>query len=223
MFIRQRPESAALSKSELPKSELVDPLQLKLWKNNPRKNEHAVKKLAMLLCLYGQKSPVIVWRKNRVVYKGNTTTKAIIFLKNLTQKEFFDFTEPARKKNLITKKLDKVLVNWEDFQNEQEAEDYGMADNKASEWSEWDEELLDAAFQQREDFQVLSFVTGFTEEEIKNLQLIPDLNKLQNIKQGADSLSGSIKLLCQASERDELIDWLKEELPLAKFTDVEIR
>lgn len=224
-YVRQRRNKLSLvkDKEEIPEMTYEHPSEIFLWDKNPRRNEQAIKKLALVLAIYGQKSPVVCWRKNNVVYKGNTTLKAIRFLYNMTLVEFSEFTKVVREKGVRCTKLNQVLVLWQDFKDEEEAKDYGKVDNKSNEWTEWDEDLLDEAFANRKDIELLSFVTGFTQDEIKNLSLIPDIDKINNIQEGKSSLSGIVKLVCPAEERDDLIDWLKEELPDAKFTNVEIR
>ena len=97
--------------------------KVKLWKNNPRKNDRAVPKLAKIIESRGQVTPIVVWRKDGVAYKGNTTLKAC---------------------KLLGYKTIKVL--YADFPSEQAAIAYGIVDNKSSEWSSWDDEMLEGMF-----------------------------------------------------------------------------
>jgi hypothetical protein len=56
--------------------------KIKLWKDNPKKHtEKDVAQLAEIIKSRGQISPVIVWRKNGVCYKGNGTIQALKVLK----------------------------------------------------------------------------------------------------------------------------------------------
>jgi hypothetical protein len=113
--------------------------QVKLWAENPRKNETAVPKLAELFKTRPQVTPVVVWPKNGVCYKGNTTIKAL---------------------KLIGKTMVKVL--YYDFPSEAAAIAYGIADNKSSEWSQWDDSIL-SEFMKVDEIKNTS---AFTEKEL---------------------------------------------------------
>jgi len=121
-----------------------------LWKDNPRKNDAAVPKLADIIKTRGQVTPVVVWTKNMVAYKGNTTIKAL---------------------KLLGYKMVKVL--YADFPSETAAIAYGIADNKSSEWSEWDDEIL-KRFQQAESVDLTT--AGFTLKNVQMLTGYDDLN-----------------------------------------------
>ena len=92
---------------------------LKLWKDNPRRNEEAAPRLAEIMAVHGQRTPVVAWRKNGVIYKGNTTFKALKLLNAKT-----------------------INVIFADFKSEAAAIAYGIDDNKSSEFAEWDSEIL---------------------------------------------------------------------------------
>lgn len=124
--------------------------QVKLWKDNPRKNDKAVPRLMELLKIHGQKSPIIVWRKNGVCYKGNTTLKA-----------------------LRAMGAQMVKVQFEDFPTEAAAIAYGIADNKSSEWAEWDDDILKRLMTANTD-GAGSFapqLVGFTDKEMRGLMI----------------------------------------------------
>lgn len=127
----------------------VDIDDVKPLENNPRKNDKAVKQLAKLLDIYGQRTPINVWQKNMRIYKGNTTWKA---LKELGEK--------------------RVLVMFHDFKSDAEAMAYAISDNKAGEWSDWDDEIL-AELMKADDISELmdSKHTGFTEQQLEGLRL----------------------------------------------------
>lgn len=118
---------------------------VKTWKANPRKNDEAVPRLAELLREHGQRSPLVVWRKNNVIYKGNTTYKAARFLG-----------------------WDKIAVVYADFPSEQAAIAYGIADNKSSEWSDWDDNALSKLLKSDSDFFRRSN-TGLQEKDLERL------------------------------------------------------
>lgn len=131
-------------------TKIVPITSVKLWKNNPRKNDAAVPKLAELLKIHGQKSPIVVWSKNNVIYKGNTTYKA-----------------------MLLNGAKEIEVKYVDFPSEQAAIAYGIADNKSSEFSQWNEEIL-LNFMKSEKLQD----TGFAASELNFL-----LSKLQGLKE----------------------------------------
>jgi hypothetical protein len=119
---------------------------------------------------------------------------------------------------------------WVDFPNAAAAKSFGMSDNKTSEWTEWDEDKLDklmddlrATVKDSGSLQILETLTAFSESEISSLSLIPDLDKIKNKVQRDDGLTGVVKLLCKAEDRDTLVAWLEEALPDAKFIGVEIK
>lgn len=126
---------------------------LKLWKDNPRKNDDAVPKLAELLKVHGQQTPIVVWRKNNVVYKGNTTLKALKLLKAKT-----------------------VNVIFADFKSEQAAIAYGIADNKSSEFAAWDNAILVSFLN---NATILS-ASGFDTTEYKEISLFEASGIIEN-------------------------------------------
>ena len=101
------------------KVSIVPIVTVKLWKDNPRKNDAAVPRLAEIIKARGQITPIVVWKKNMVAYKGNTTLKAC---RALGMKD--------------------IKVLFADFPSETSAIAYGIADNKSSEFATWDNDLL---------------------------------------------------------------------------------
>lgn len=207
----------------------VNPFSINLWKGNPRINDQSVEKLALLIAIHGQRIPIVVWEKNATVYKGNTTLKAIRFLSRLSMRDFETLLDPIAKelkkqgKACLFHKPNMVFVTYQDFPDEKAAIDFALADNKSSEWSQWDEDLLDEILDYKEDPKLLSLVTGFSESELQNLSLIPDINKINGYKEQNKSFSSVVKLIVPAEMKSDLIGWLEEELPDANFTNVIIR
>lgn len=120
--------------------------ELTAWERNPRKNDKAAEKLSSLLSKYGFIDPVIA-TKDRIIRAGHTRVKAAI-------------------KAGIT----EVPVIFVDFGSEEEAVGYSIADNKASEWADWDEETLRDLLQTELcDMEGLSDMTGFSDTEIAGL------------------------------------------------------
>lgn len=92
--------------------------ELVMYENNPRKNDEAVKYVAESISQFGFKVPVIV-DKDNVIVAGHTRVKA------------------ARKLKLQT----VPCIVADDLTPEQ-IKAFRLADNKVSEFSEWDEDLL---------------------------------------------------------------------------------
>jgi len=132
---------------------------VKLWADNPRKNEKASKKVADILKKHGQVSPIVVNTVDNVIYKGNTTWKA---MKSLGRKD--------------------ILVLFVKFPSVASAKAYGIADNMASEFAEWDDAVL-STIMRSEDLTTLSggdsgelkLLTGLDDKRIKSLLLSSDL------------------------------------------------
>ena len=120
---------------------------IKLWPDNPRKNDIGVPKLCKILKEHGQRSPIVVWDKNGIIYKGNTTWKA------------------AKKLGWTT-----IQVLYQSFTSEAAAVAYGIADNKSSEWSDWDDEILSKLMKTNEAY-FGGRETGFTEKELNALKM----------------------------------------------------
>ncbi len=132
------------------KVEWVDIDSVNLWESNPRKNATAVKKLASLIKEVGIRSPISVWRQNNIIYKGNTTWKACKLLG-----------------------MEKIPVIFHDFTDEAEAVAYGIADNKASEYAEWDTDLLVESIKSLPKFLKTETHLGFEEKHIDFFDTFP--------------------------------------------------
>jgi len=113
---------------DLKKIEVVSVDKLKLWKKNPNKHDaKGIAKQAELIKIHGFRSPLVVWKKNMVIYKGNGTYQAALKLKKKT-----------------------VPVSFVDFESEVAAVAYGISDNVATEFSEWDRGILNELLQAKE-------------------------------------------------------------------------
>jgi ParB-like chromosome segregation protein Spo0J len=157
MQLTIKKKQVATSSQPLEKGDLqsVSIDSVKLWKENPRKNEKAAIRLADILKVHGQKSPIVVWKKNGVIYKGNTTYKAM---------------------KLNGAKTIQVL--YQDFPSEQAAIAYGIADNKSSEWAEWDDEVLGKLLAVSGEL-----ATGFVDNKI-NIKVPKGDDNLEDIVKG---------------------------------------
>ena len=88
------------------------------YENNPRKNDAAVEKVALSISAFGFKVPIVI-DQNNVIVTGHTRLKA------------------AKKLGLKT----VPCIKADDLTDEQ-IKAFRLADNKVSEFSEWDEEKL---------------------------------------------------------------------------------
>jgi ParB-like chromosome segregation protein Spo0J len=113
--------------------------EIKEYEKNPRKNDGAVDKVAASIKEFGFKNPIII-DKNGIIIAGHTRLKA-------------------------AKKLgfDKVPTILADDLTEQQTKAFRIADNKVSEFADWDDELL---FQELGDIPDID-MTKFGIEVIK--------------------------------------------------------
>ena len=172
------------------------------WKDNPRKNDAAAPKLAELLKEHGQRSPIVVWRQNMTIYKGNTTYKAAKILGWPT-----------------------IQAIMADFPSEQAAIAYGIADNKSSEYSDWDDNVLSELMKAGDGFFTKAN-TGFTDRELASLQLATAMpGKLDMSDMAGESEAMGEYLVVQFTEPGDLErfrEWMglgKQERTLL-FTDM---
>ena len=111
--------------------------KLKVWEMNPRKNDEASEKLSGMIQEYGFVNPIII-DQHGVIRAGHTRLKA-------------------------AKKLDKktVPVLIHNFENEAQAIGFAIADNKSSEWAEWDFGRLEELMKELEEQDFDIEMTGF--------------------------------------------------------------
>jgi hypothetical protein len=168
-----------------------------LWKENPRKNDGSVGKLAEVLQTRGQVTPIVVWKKNKVIYKGNTTWKAA--------------------KKLGWKSVKVLFVN---FPSEQAAIAYGIADNKSSEWAQWDDSLLLKFFEQKN----VREWSGFTEDEYRGIAMLPDLNKIGKINAENSGLKDKIiVIVLDAAKKEEVKELLQSWIDVTGLKGLEVK
>jgi len=118
--------------------------ELKPWKDNPRINEDSIERLAELIQAHGF-AGVIVASPDGTIRAGHSRYEAV--------------------KRLGWKTID---VNWKEFPSEKAAIAFSLADNKSSEWAEWDKGKLAKIFAKnnKRDLKLLSELSGFKKSEI---------------------------------------------------------
>ena len=167
--------------------EWVDIASIKLWEDNPRYNDEAAEKLSLIIKDHGFKTPIVCWDKNRVIYKGNTTFKAAKILG-----------------------FKKVPVIFHSFESELAAKAYGIADNKASELADWDEDVL-VEMMKAPEFKKLNKNVGFTDTELKMLDFYPpDVESESKAKKKGEELTFKISLEVTQSDYEEFLGNLKQ-------------
>lgn len=134
--------------------------KLKPYKNNPRKNDEAVKYVAESIKQFGFKVPIVVDKDYEIV-AGHTRYKA--------------------SKQLGLKEVPCIIA---DDLNDEQIKAFRLADNKVSEKAEWDFNLLDDELKDILQLDMSQFGFDFTPEEPKEEQeeeeLFDDIDKLEH-------------------------------------------
>ena len=119
--------------------QLISLNDLKPYEKNPRNNEKAIAKVAESIKQFGFKVPLVI-DKNNVIVTGHTRLAAA--------------------KTLGLKEVPCIVAN--DLTDEQ-IKAFRLADNKVSEFAEWDFELLNKELNELENFNMADF--GFVNME----------------------------------------------------------
>ncbi len=200
---KEKTMPAVLKKANELQITYVPRKQIKFWKNNPRKNDRAAARVADLIRQRGMRSPINLWAKNMTVYKGNTTLKALDLIHG-TQ----DYEVPC------------ILHQ---FTSEAEAEAYGLSDNKASEFAEWDDDIL-AGLLASKDMKPFLAGTGFQEKEIANLLWIPDEARMSKVEETDSGMSARIMVFqVPLTDKEEIMQILKEWAANSGFEGIVIK
>lgn len=152
--------------------------------NNPRKNDEAVDAVASSIKNFGFKVPIVVDRENEIV-TGHTRLKAA--------------------KKLGIKEVPCIIA---DNLSDAQIKAFRLADNKVSELSEWDFELLSEELQELDildldlDFEMSEF--GFDLKEIDSEEVIEDdfdctPQEDTTVKLGDIYQLGNHRLMCEDS------------------------
>jgi hypothetical protein len=167
--------------------EYVPRKSIKFWADNPRRNDQAAIDFAPLLAKEGMRSPLNVWKRDRVVYKGNTTLAALDIIHGHQ-----DYDVPV------------ILHDWE---TQEDANKYGIADNRIGENSEWDEDKLAHMMSQEKMKPLLTF-TGFKTKEINALTWSANAARVDKIEETDEGMATVVKILCKPEDADSIRDVL---------------
>lgn len=159
--------------------------------NNPRKNDDAVDKVASSIKNFGFKVPILIDKNNEII-AGHTRLKAA---KKLRLSEV-----PCIQADDLTPAQVKALR---------------IADNKVSEQSEWDLDILKSEFLELKELDFELTDTGFDIDEIDELfptdykdkeemeDEVPEVNKTPFIKRGDIIKIGNHRFMCGDSTSKE--------------------
>ena len=120
---------------------------IKMYENNPRNNDEAVKYVANSIKKFGFKVPVIIDKKHTII-AGHTRFKA------------------AKKLN-----IENLPCLIADDLDDKQIKAFRLADNKVSELSDWNFELLNQELSKLSDFSMSDF--GF--ESLENIDFVEDV------------------------------------------------
>jgi len=189
------------------KIEIADINSIKPYENNPRKlSDKAIETVAMSLKEYGFRQPIVV-DKDRIIVVGHTRFRAS---KKLGFKE--------------------VPITIADNLNPEQINAYRIADNRTSEESEWDNELLKMELKELDlkDFNLE--LTGFNEDQLNSLlfdekegltdeDAVPELPEEPISKLGDIWKLGNHRVMCGDSTLINNFDKLCTEQADMIFTD----
>lgn len=176
--------------------------------NNPRHNEDAVEKVMASIQEFGFKVPLVI-DKNNVVVTGHTRLKA------------------AKKLG-----IEEVPCVVADDLSDAQIKAFRIADNKVSEYAEWDEELLQVELEQLEelDFNLDSLSIDFSDfdldvgddiEEIEPEEVeVPEAPEEPKAKLGDIYQLGNHRLMCgDSTSIDDVEKLMNGEKADMVFTD----
>jgi len=141
---------------------------LKLWADNPRKNEAAVEPVLRSMAAFGWTNPILARREDRTVIAGHTRIEA------------------AKKAGLAS-----VPVIFLDLTEEQ-AKAAAIADNKTAQFAVWDDDKLATLLQQINAEGNLA-ATGFDDSELKGL--LARLNQHEETFNLAEAMAAAPELV----------------------------
>jgi hypothetical protein len=128
---------------------------LKRWEKNPRLNDASAVRVAASIEHFGFVAPIVVWPGGGRIVAGDTRLKA---MRLLMEKDATFTAKGAPGPGM-------VRVVFHEFESEEDAVAYGLADNKLNEVADWDDVLLSELALHLGDADVLG-VAGFSSDEI---------------------------------------------------------
>jgi hypothetical protein len=148
----------------------VPVMSIHLAEKNPRINDKASEKLAALIKIHGFRKPIVI-DQNREIKAGNTAYKAALLLGMIS-----------------------IPVAQSHFDNEGLAFAYMISDNKASEESLWDQELLkEITLDYDLDKGENRHTTGLTDNDFNRLFDIRKETQVKNIMEVAVSCPNEVE------------------------------
>ena len=179
------------------------------YARNPRKNDHAVEKMASVIAEFGFRIPIVA-RSTGEVVDGHLRLKG------------------AQRLGLET-----VPVTLADELSDEQIKAFRLLANRSASWAEWDDELLSLELSELQDLGFDLNLTGFSEDEWDALingdgenagltddDEVPEVNDVAISKLGDVWLLGNHRLLCgDATKANDYKALLGDELVDMTFTD----
>lgn len=159
--------------------------KIKPYKDNPRDNSKAIKKVAASIHENGFRQPLVL-DKNRVIITGHTRFEAA--------------------KTLGMEKLPCIIA---DDMSKEKVKAYRIADNKVAEYSTWNDSLLASEMEALKELGYDLEDTGFSEIEIMELteDILPEKYDSKEFKDYEDEANKKLKsynvIICCKNEKEQ--------------------
>lgn len=159
--------------------------KIKPYKDNPRDNSKAIKKVAASIQENGFRQPLVL-DKNSVIITGHTRFEAA--------------------KTLGMEKLPCIIA---DDMSKEKVKAYRIADNKVAEYSTWNDSLLASEMEALKELGYDLEDTGFSEIEIMELteDILPEKYDSKEFKDYEDEANKKLKsynvIICCKNEKEQ--------------------
>ena len=149
--------------------------------NNPRNNENAVDKVASSIAEFGFKNPIFI-DKNNVVVNGHTRLLA--------------------SKKLGLKEVPCIVI---DDLTDTQIKAFRLADNKTSEYAEWDEELLKIELEQLEDmnFNLDTVDIDYSDFDLEIDYIEDDFIEIKEKEDLSDKVNSAYEIIIECDNEEE--------------------